>query len=872
METGNMQGMYSTRTKRPLAIGLLGLWIAFGWSTRATAQNQIMRGSIVGAITDAQQLAVPGASVEVLDVTRGRSWTLVSDAEGRYAEYGLDPGTYRVEARLSGFSNFSSNPLTLRAGQNLTLNIELSAAGIAEQISVTADVSERRTDYSSPANFITATQIASLNMPTSEDILNYQPGVVVRRRYIGDPNGTLGMRGANMFQTARALVYADGVPLNNPLQTRWDGAPRWSLVAPDEVESAEVIYGPFSAEYSGNAMGGVVKYKTKMPDRRQLHLEGNLFGQKYAFDGADNTLGGGRSTISYGDRVGRLSFDLLENHLQNSSQPMDFALNNSAPSVPSGQPVAMGAMRTVDYLNVPAILYGNSGKDQIRTDLFKIKIADQHTPEWSSRWTLAYENRHDQTFGAQNYLRDAQGRTIWGDGNNATNDAVFDGQAFNVDNSLFGVADRTRESLFAAWELHGEINHDWLVETTVSRFNVLHDAGVNSNFSPKDPLDNGSGILTAYHHTGWTTVDLKLRDPDFLSNPNLTFVTGYALSRNQLGVAQYSTLNDTRQTRDLQTSDSGGKTTTHAAFMQLGWRLHPDWELTLGGRQELWRTTDGFGKTTTLDLTHPNRSVSSFSPKASLGWEPADRLRVQYSIARAVRFPIVQELFDNEVNTYGTVLSDAGLDPEVGIHHNLSIQRGLSGGRVEMNVFRDNVDHTIFTQFQFVQGKAIYSFLPVDQVVTNGLEVTFDQRQMFNSPIDIEANTTITDATITRDALQPSLVGKVFPRMPKVRMGLFGIYHVNPSWMASLGARYVSNEFSDLNNDDYVKHVYGAIDPYLFIDVKLSYRLRSGDRLSFGVDNLTNKKAFVYHPWPARTFFAEFSIDVLGALSGRATK
>jgi iron complex outermembrane receptor protein len=82
----------------------------------------------------------------------------------------------------------------------------------------------------------------------------------------------------------------------------------------------------------------------------------------------------------------------------------------------------------------------------------------------------------------------------------------------------------------------------------------------------------------------------------------------------------------------------------------------------------------------------------------------------------------------------------------------------------------------------------------------------------------------------------------------------------------------VSNEFSDLNNDDYVKHVYGAIDPYLFIDVKLSYRLRSGDRLSFGVDNLTNKKAFVYHPWPARTFFAEFSIDVLGALSGRATK
>jgi iron complex outermembrane receptor protein len=867
-----MWEMYVARTERCVAVVLLGLSIACGWPTQAHAQNQIMKGSIAGAVTDAQKLVVPGANVVIVDVTRGRSWALVTDGQGRYAQYGLDPGTYRIEARLSGFSDFSSEPLTLRLGQTFTLDIGLSPARVAEQITVTPGVSERRTDYSSPANFITATQIASLNMPTSEDILNYQPGVVVRRRYIGDPNGTLGMRGANMFQTARALVYADGVPLNNPLQTRWDGAPRWSLVAPNEVESAEVVYGPFSAEYSGNAMGGVVKYRTKMPDARQLHVEGNLFGQHYAFGGADNNLGGGRTTISYGDRVGHVSFYLLENHLQNSSQPMDFALNNSAASVPSGQPAVTGAVRTVDYHGVPAILYGNSGRDQIRSDLFKVKIADQHTPEWSSRWTLAYENRRDQTLGAQNYLRDAQGRTFWGDGNSGAKDAAFDGQAFNVDNSLFGVADRARESLFAAWELNGKINRDWLLDATISRFGVLQDAGVNSSFSPADPMDNGSGILTVYDHTGWTTLDVKLRDLDFVSNPNLTFVTGYSLSRGQLGVAQYSTRDYARQTRDLQTSDSGGKTTTQAAFVQLGWRFHPDWELTLGGRQEFWRTTDGFAKTTTLDLTHPNRSVSSFSPKASLGWEPVHRLRVQYSIAKALRFPIVQELFDNEVNTYSTALADAGLDPEVGVHHNLSIQRGLGGGRVELNLFRDSVDHTIFTQFQFVQGKSIYSFLPVDQVVTNGLEVVFDQRQVFNSPIDVEANTTITDATITKDALQPSLVGKVFPRMPKVRMGLFGIYHVNHSLMASLGARYVSDEFSDLNNGDRVKHVYGAIDPYLFLDAKLAYRLRSGDRLSFGIDNLTNKKAFVYHPWPARTFFAEFSVDVLGGLRGRTTK
>ncbi len=113
------------------------------------------------------------------------------------------------------------------------------------------------------------------------------------------------------------------------------------------------------------------------------------------------------------------------------------------------------------------------------------------------------------------------------------------------------------------------------------------------------------------------------------------------------------------------------------------------------------------------------------------------------------------------------------------MHQNISIQRGFGGGRIEANIFRDDVDNTIFTQYQFVQGKGIYSFLPIDQVITNGLEIVLDERRVFHSPVDVEVNTTITDAKITKDTLQASLVGKVFPRMPRVRMGLFGIYHIN---------------------------------------------------------------------------------------------
>ena len=133
------------------------------------------------------------------------------------------------------------------------------------------------THYASPSTRITDIEVESINATTVEDFIKYEPSLVMRRRYIGDPNGTVGIRGANMFQTSRALVYADGLPLHYLLQTQYNGAPRWSLVSPDETQAVEVVYGPFSAEYSGNAMGGVVNIETKMPTERQFHAEAGVF-------------------------------------------------------------------------------------------------------------------------------------------------------------------------------------------------------------------------------------------------------------------------------------------------------------------------------------------------------------------------------------------------------------------------------------------------------------------------------------------------------------------------------------------------------------------------------------------------------------------
>jgi iron complex outermembrane receptor protein len=831
----------------------------------AAAQNQIMRGSIAGQVTDDQALAIPGATIQIVNVEGGTTQLLTTDLEGRYALFGLDAGAYQVDATLPGFGTFQSEAFRLSRGDTVELDIRLAPAGVAEQVTVSPNRAERRTDYSSPSNLITADQIASLNMPTTEDVVNYQPGIVIRRRYIGDSNGTLGMRGANMFQTARSMVFTDGVPLHNPLQTRWNGAPRWSLVAPEEIESAEVIYGPFSAEYSGNSMGGVVKLNTSLPETRQLRVDTNLFSQGYSSLGADETFNGGRISTSYGDRVGRVQLHVLYNRLQNDSQPQNFNLDSSL-RTGDGGPIASGAIRTVNERDVPSVAYGDTGTERAQTDLVKAKVGFEISPLWTSRVNVAFENRIGEGLRPTSYLTDAAGNTIWGDGNNATDDASSAGESFNVDNALFGVNERDRESLFGSWELNGELPDNWLLQTTVSRFSVLKDFSVESGFNPGDPLDDGTGTITDFDNTGWTTLDVKLRDADLAGDSSLSFVSGYHYSTQRIEVNQYASPDYRSQTRDALSNASGGSTAIHGLFAQLGWLPHPDWEVTLGGRQELWQSRDGFAETGRVSATPPERDISRFSPKFSLGWEPATRLRLQYSLAKAYRFPVPEELFDNEIRTFGTVLGDARLDPEDGIHNNLSVQYGVGSGHVEVNLFRDDVKNTIFTQFQFVGGRPIFSFLPIDKVRTTGVEFVVDQRQVLTSKLDIQVNGTVLDSTIVEHSLQPSIEGNDFPRLPRFRLGLFGIYHLSPRWQSSLGVRYSSDQFDDLDNGDTASNVFGAIDEYFFLDAKLTHWLPNGGRLSFGINNITNEEAFVHHPWPQRTFFAEMSVDVLSGL------
>ncbi len=708
------------------------------------------------------------------------------------------------------------------------------------------------TDTSSSKVVLTPEDLRSINATTTEDLVKHAPSLIIRKRFIGDANGVVGIRGSNMFQTSRSMVFADGVPLHYFLQTRWSGAPRWSLVSADEIAQIEVLYGPFSAEYSGNAMGGVVNIETAIPTERRVHLEAGFFSHDYSELGFNDTLTGNKQFISFEDKFDEVSVYFSYNRLENDGHPQTFRFSSATTPDDDATEVTGGILGVNEYGD-EVVYYGNNGIAQVETNNYKVKLGYE-TDNWFTLFNAAYEDRGVDTTSAQSYINDANGNTIW-NGSVSQN-----GVGFSLRERNFAGSELDRRSLLLGLRTQGELSNNWLLEASLSSFEVLEDQTRTSSANRLSPAHSLSGRVREYDNTGWQTANISFQNDQIFGHDNLSFVTGYNYESYQLIINNYDS--DNYQAGELtelrNNGSSGGDTNINALYAQFNWDINEQWNTVIGGRYESWESNDGFFG----EEQHIDRSESRFSPKYSLSYLPSEQWLVQLSIAKAYRFPIVEELFQNESRTNGTSLANANLEPEDGLHTNLMLQRNIEDGFVRVNYFSEQVDDVIFAQTTVIDNTAINTFVPIDTVDTNGVEFIYNQIGLADDLIDLRFNATYTDAKIDRNSANTSLEGNDFPRIPEWRANLTANFHLSDPLDIGFGIRYASNTFGDLDNSDTASNVFGAHDSFLFVDVKANYQLTETIRLSAGVDNVTNEVAFVHHPWPQRTYYVEASFDL----------
>jgi len=714
---------------------------------------------------------------------------------------------------------------------------------------------------------VTAERLAdTVNMVNVEDGLKYFPSLIVRKRNYGDQQAPLATRTSGLGQSARSLIYADGILLSALIgNNNTSASPRWSMVTPEEVERIEVLYGPFSAAYPGNSMGAVVDITTRMPQTFEASAMVQGASQDFSLYGTKDTYQSWQAGALLGGKAGDLSWRLNANHLDAQTQPLN-VVTLLQPATPSGAgtPVT-GAYSDRNRLGQPIAVIGVGGLESKQIDNGKLRLAYDFTPQWQAAYTIGlFQN--DVHSDVQTYLRNAAGQPVY------SGNVNINGYNYNIGASSF-----SSSSGFYRWDqfhvaqglsLKSDLRGDWDWEMSTSLYSYDRDELRIPGTALPGAQGGGAGSLQSLNGTGWGTADLKgfWRPQGPQGAHQASF--GAHLDQYRLANTTYATADWINAGPGAMTADSRGRTRTSALWAQDVWRFAEPFRLTLGGRQEWWRAFDGrnFSAAPASDVSQPGLSASKFSPKASLAWEVGRDLQATLSYGTAYRFPTVSELYQ-AVTVSGVVFTpNPNLRPEKARSTELALERITAGGRVRASFFYEGLTDALISQNSTIPGTNVIgsSVQNIDRIRSFGLELAAQASDVGVKGLDLAGSFTWVDSEIVSDPnfrdASGKLVdvsGKYTPNIPRYKASGIATYRYDEHWSGSLGARYSDRVWSTIDNTDVYTHTYQGFDSYFVVDARLSYRFDRNLRASVGIDNLNNRQYYLFHPFPQRTVVAE---------------
>ena len=689
---------------------------------------------------------------------------------------------------------------------------------------------------------VTAPRIVeSVNLLDAEDAVKYTPSVFLRKRNYGDTQAVMATRVWGVSSSARSLIFADGVPLtalvanNNTI-----GGPRWGLVGPSEIARIDMMFGPFSAAYAGNSMGAVMEITTRMPTKREGSVSQTYAAQAFDLYGTSGTYGTAQTTAAYGDRFGKFSFWISGNYANNFTQPLTYV---TAGAFPTG---TTGGYPDTNKLGAAADVLGAGGLLHTAMTNARAKLAYDLTPTLRAtysfgRWT------NDAHATADPYITRNGAESYAGQ-------AGFASGTYTLDEAHTSHALSLRTS-------NEKGDWDWELIGTTYRFDK--DQQRFPTAANADASFASAGRATVYDGTGWQTLDAKATwHRGGIGAEHLVSVGAHA-DTYRLANPTWNTAEWTSGPFTTVATEGDGKTRTQALFAQDAWRFAPSWRLTLGGRYEDWRAIDGYNVSGATKVMQDPATATRFSPKAALGWDVNDDWTLTLSAAKAYRFPTVSELYQL-VSTGPTFTSPApNLKPDDDFSTELRAERRFERGRLQVALFNDDVRDAIISQFQpLVPGSStLYSYLAnVDRVRATGVEVTGGAADVGIAGLELSASVTYLDARVlalagraSATAAPDAAVGRFLPNIPRWRGTFATTYRASDALSLSVAGRYSDKMYTTLDNSDVHFNTYQGFEAWFVADAKAVVRVDHGVTASLGVDNVLNRKYFLFHPFPQRT-------------------
>ena len=751
--------------------------------TIALAFAAWLQPAVTGVVLDQSGAAIPGATVTIHS-DAGTEET-VTAPDGRFRFDKVPTGATTVVVRAGGFAQKSQS-----ISGDVDLRIVLAPAALLETVTVTPSRNEERLgNIPASVNILDAEQIKASPAVVADDVLRQIPTFSLFRRtssLSSHPTAQgVSLRGVGPSGVSRTLVLVDGIPFNDP----FGGWVYWTRVPMESVDRIEVVDGSSSSLYGNYAMGGVINIVSSKATRRTAEVRaqyGNRNSPKLDFFGSDVW---GKVGVAVDGSV--FDTDGFTTVIENERRPSPV---NPGPGVDTKTAVNFRNVNVkLDYTPRSGVnAFVRVGHFRENRDNGKASTIDGTPEANSTRWTSA-------SGGVRVLLPDSsdlQARVF-------TDFETFRSNFLAVPGPPQVTVPRSV----------GRMTLNQRVPTT--------NAGGSVQWSRAFGLRN---FFSAGSDFRWVDGDSE--------EDGLDAVRGQTVTLRRI---------------------SGGTQRSLAAFVQDVFTPTDKLVLTASARVDSWRNYDAHNLETNVPSgtpaagnrpSIPDTKDTVASPRLAALYHLTDRVSAWGNLSWGFRAPTLNELYRQfRVGAILTLANDQ-LGPE-----------RLVGG--EIGVRAEPIDNFIVRSTWY--DNRVKN--PVSNVTRLDLVNTLQRQNLGRTRIwgwqnDVEyrfakswrvaAGYLFNQAKVREFAVNPALVGKFLPQVPKHR-GSVQVAYTNPSVATiALGIQMLGRQFDDDLN---TRVVPGEREPglpgYTVVDFTASRQVVHNVEVFFGVQNLFDKEFIV---------------------------
>ncbi len=696
---------------------------------------------------------------------------------------------------------------------------------------------------------VTAQQIEQRRASRIGDVLGEVPGLYLRNNAQGaqfpsSGQASISIRGVP--RTTRTLVMIDGQPINNAIS----GGIDLSAVMLDNVRQIEVVRGPYSAVYGGNAMGGVINILTKTPTRREF--QGKI-------EGGFGDVTSSAASMVYRDKFDNgLGVSLAVGYRRSDGwRDSDYVVKTF--STGKGTLPVSGAIPTTTADNRPALWVGLKGERPWNQRNAELKFTKEILNAGTLTAGLGYASYRVGYRPPESFLSNATGQPVFS--GNVTTDLAANTRLVVNETDFFTLTPSGERDWrgYLRWE-----------QTLANGVRLVANVGhMDHNFRFTQP---GAGAKYESGAGEWSDQPNQRTDADlyvrWLASDKLWLTTGAAFNNQQLDRRTLPASNWRDYATHLgENSRSTGTSDIAALFGQAEYVPIDSLTLHAGLRFDRFTTSGEVSQSTApaFITRYARRSEQQFNPKLAAVYSISKTFTLRASYGQGFRPPTLLDLYSRTVapTSVAGVFSVNEPSPDLKAERISAFEIGLdatltSGTNFTVSAFAQTLSDLIY---RTRKSPTLTQSTNAGKAKVDGLELSIRQ-PFFNKSLTLFANyTKLTRYDVTENAAIPASVGKRLTDVPGSMVNA-GFEFARGAWSGSATVSRIGHIFGsgdDLNINT-VEGVFGSYDAHTVVNAKLGYQFDPRVTVALSVSNALNRQYFDFFKQPGTTALAEVVI------------